>query len=240
MYVPQAMARRASPVKVENHDPHMAPAVGLPLPNLTRSAFPGVSPRHSPCLHYNINLSVIHDPGRRTQAPWCDGVTSVSVHPHGGCAASSRLRSPCSIDLRQQSPIPLVASTMTILVATMLETKFAQFAKLQPPPRIILGSASSSRRQIMDEMVKQFGFSYIVRTADIDEKAIRRPKPEELVMDLAHAKADAIKEKMRQSGEEMSGYLVTCDQVGGDSQLSVLCAHGTCSARCTQGSYAAG
>jgi septum formation protein len=37
-----------------------------------------------------------------------------------------------------------------------------------------------------------FGFTYTVRKADIDEKAIRHDDPSRLVMDLAHAKADAI------------------------------------------------
>ncbi len=43
--------------------------------------------------------------------------------------------------------------------------------------------------------------------------AIRRPEPRDLVVALAHAKADAIKAKMRAAGEPLTGYLLTCDQV---------------------------
>lgn len=50
--------------------------------------------------------------------------------------------------------------------------------------RIILGSASRTRQAILKEM----GYSFEVHTADIDEKAIRKSSPEELVMALAHAK----------------------------------------------------
>eukprot|EP00983_Pelagomonas_calceolata_P071722 1151375-Pelagomonas_calceolata.AAC.1 len=39
-------------------------------------------------------------------------------------------------------------------------------------------------------------------------------KPEDLVMALAHAKAEAIKGKMAAAGEDYkTGYLLTCDQV---------------------------
>ncbi|KIZ04112.1 septum formation protein [Monoraphidium neglectum] len=44
----------------------------------------------------------------------------------------------------------------------------------------------------MDQLAQAFGFSYDVRKADIDEKAIRHDEPAQLVMALAHAKADAI------------------------------------------------
>lgn len=40
--------------------------------------------------------------------------------------------------------------------------------------------------------MQTFGFSYDVRKADIDEKAIRHEEPSELVMQLAHAKADVL------------------------------------------------
>jgi septum formation protein len=54
--------------------------------------------------------------------------------------------------------------------------------------KIILGSKSFTRKAILTEM----GVEYDVVTADIDEKAIRKETPEELVMALAMAKADAI------------------------------------------------
>jgi septum formation protein len=86
-------------------------------------------------------------------------------------------------------------------------------------PRLILGSASKSRRAILDEMARRYGFSYEVATADIDEKAIRCPQPSELVVTLAHAKARAIVAKLQaqqaQQAQQapLSGLLITCDQV---------------------------
>jgi len=41
------------------------------------------------------------------------------------------------------------------------------------------------------------GYEFTTMTADIDEKGIRREKPEELVMVLAEAKADAILSKLK-------------------------------------------
>ncbi|KAA0041604.1 maf-like protein [Cucumis melo var. makuwa] len=54
--------------------------------------------------------------------------------------------------------------------------------------KIILGSSSVARRKILSEM----GYEFTIMSADIDEKAIRKEKPEELVVALAEAKADAI------------------------------------------------
>ncbi|KAG4995436.1 hypothetical protein JHK86_032263 [Glycine max] len=51
-------------------------------------------------------------------------------------------------------------------------------------PKIILGSSSKARREILAEM----GYEFTVMTADIDEKGIRREKPEDLVMALVEAK----------------------------------------------------
>lgn len=62
------------------------------------------------------------------------------------------------------------------------------------------------------------GFSFTVMTADIDEKAIRREKAEDLVMALAEAKAEAILSKLavldidKQDVEEPT-LLITADQV---------------------------
>ncbi|XP_031493905.1 uncharacterized protein LOC116259996 isoform X1 [Nymphaea colorata] len=61
--------------------------------------------------------------------------------------------------------------------------------------RIILGSKSRARQQILADM----GYEFTVMTADIDEKAIRKDNPEELVMALAEAKADAIISKLQAS-----------------------------------------
>ncbi|XP_019058958.1 PREDICTED: uncharacterized protein LOC104821561 [Tarenaya hassleriana] len=54
--------------------------------------------------------------------------------------------------------------------------------------KVILGSQSMARKRILAEM----GYDFSIMTADIDEKSIRKEKPEDLVMALAEAKADAI------------------------------------------------
>ncbi|KAG9445260.1 hypothetical protein H6P81_016600 [Aristolochia fimbriata] len=78
---------------------------------------------------------------------------------------------------------------------------------------IILGSASMSRRNILSEM----GYKFTVMTADIDEKAIRKETPEELVMALAEAKADAIILRLQDISDyktkPVSTLLITADQV---------------------------
>ncbi|KAF5445112.1 hypothetical protein F2P56_034189 [Juglans regia] len=61
------------------------------------------------------------------------------------------------------------------------------------PFKIILGSSSIARRTILAEM----GYEFTIMTADIDEKCIRKDKPEDLVMALAEAKADAIISKLQ-------------------------------------------
>ena len=55
-----------------------------------------------------------------------------------------------------------------------MEARFSHFVAAQQP-RILLGSASASRRKVMDELAASHGFTYSIRTADIDEKAIRLP-----------------------------------------------------------------
>ncbi|KAI8542464.1 hypothetical protein RHMOL_Rhmol08G0139600 [Rhododendron molle] len=81
--------------------------------------------------------------------------------------------------------------------------------------KIILGSSSMARRQILAEM----GHKFEIVTADIDEKSIRREKPEELVMALAEAKVvvyegvirekPSSKEEARQFIKDYSGGHVT-------------------------------
>jgi septum formation protein len=107
-----------------------------------------------------------------------------------------------------------MAGTKPIALPAALEQRFID--ALRPRPRLILGSASRSRRAIMDELAQRYGFSYEVATADIDEKAIRCPLPGELVVTLAHAKARAIISRLQLQApppEPLSGFLVTCDQV---------------------------
>ncbi|XP_019421287.1 PREDICTED: maf-like protein DDB_G0281937 isoform X4 [Lupinus angustifolius] len=53
-----------------------------------------------------------------------------------------------------------------------------------PSFKIILGSSSKARKQILSEM----GYEFTILTADIDEQSIRREKPEDLVVALAEAK----------------------------------------------------
>ncbi|KHN12707.1 Maf-like protein [Glycine soja] len=59
--------------------------------------------------------------------------------------------------------------------------------------QIILGSSSVARRKILSEM----GYLFTIMTADIDEKSIRKETPEDLVMALAEAKANAIISKLQ-------------------------------------------
>ncbi|XP_071723971.1 uncharacterized protein [Rutidosis leptorrhynchoides] len=66
------------------------------------------------------------------------------------------------------------------------------------PFKLILGSSSIARKKILAEM----GYEFTILTADIDEKSIRREKPEELVMAIAEAKADAILSKLTISEAE--------------------------------------
>eukprot|EP00898_Chlorokybus_atmophyticus_P001343 jgi/Chlat1/2209/Chrsp17S00164 len=75
-------------------------------------------------------------------------------------------------------------------------------------PRLILGSASLTRRKILAEM----GYAFDVKTAGIDEQAIRRERPEDLVLALAHAKADAIctRDDLDPTANTL---LITADQV---------------------------
>ncbi|XP_020530329.1 maf-like protein DDB_G0281937 isoform X1 [Amborella trichopoda] len=79
--------------------------------------------------------------------------------------------------------------------------------------QIILGSSSIARRNILSEM----GYAFTVMSADIDEKSIRIENPEDLVMALAEAKADAIISRLDLSVyKEPSAeptLLITADQV---------------------------
>eukprot|EP00890_Picochlorum_soloecismus_P001758 jgi/Picsp_1/2583/NSC_00814-R1_maf-like protein len=76
-----------------------------------------------------------------------------------------------------------------------------------------LGSGSQSRKQLLGELLDPLGVGFETMSADIDEKAIRVADPRELVVKLAHAKADAILRRMEDEGVEKKGFLLTCDQV---------------------------
>ena len=70
--------------------------------------------------------------------------------------------------------------------------------------KIILGSKSKGRKQILEEM----GMDFEIMVSDIDEKAIRFDDAEKLVLALARAKAEALKPKIFQPA-----ILITSDQV---------------------------
>ncbi|GAY42705.1 hypothetical protein CUMW_068920 [Citrus unshiu] len=85
-------------------------------------------------------------------------------------------------------------------------------ASRNPPflslPRIILGSSSMARKEILAEM----GYEFTVVTAEIDEKSIRKDKPEDLVMALAEAKAEAIRSRLQSAGQlNPTTLLITAD-----------------------------
>lgn len=107
-----------------------------------------------------------------------------------------------------------------IVLATRCMSKAANLQGAVQQAKIILGSASQPRRVVMQELSEEYGFSFQVMTADIDEKVIRRPTAQQLVVALAHAKAQAIRQRLEDKGE-LDGYLITCDQVVqcGDSIL---------------------
>ncbi|XAR64124.1 hypothetical protein NMG60_11024349 [Bertholletia excelsa] len=78
--------------------------------------------------------------------------------------------------------------------------------------KVVLGSSSVHRRKLLAEM----GYDFTVMTADIDEKSIRNENPEELVMALAEAKAEAIISRLPiddYKEETEPSVLITCDQV---------------------------
>ncbi|MEI7777559.1 MAG: nucleoside triphosphate pyrophosphatase [bacterium] len=70
--------------------------------------------------------------------------------------------------------------------------------------KIILGSSSAGRRSVLQKA----GYNFEVMAADIDEKAIRKENPEELVMAIANAKADALLPQVKEPS-----ILITSDQV---------------------------
>ncbi|XP_072151704.1 uncharacterized protein [Setaria viridis] len=81
------------------------------------------------------------------------------------------------------------------------------------PFKLILGSSSVARKHILEEM----GLEFQVMTADIDEKSIRREDPDDLVMVLAEAKADAIMSRLNiadyQKEDNQPTLLITSDIV---------------------------
>jgi septum formation protein len=83
--------------------------------------------------------------------------------------------------------------------------------------RLVLGTASSARRAVLDAAVAAGHVPpYVHIAADIDEKAIRDSNPDVLVLKLAHAKADALLPRLGEVGMNQNNkddLLITCDQV---------------------------
>jgi len=70
--------------------------------------------------------------------------------------------------------------------------------------KIVLGSSSPWRKKLFAEL----GLDFETMSPDIDEKAIRRERPEELVLAIAEAKNQAIRGRLREPA-----VIVTSDQV---------------------------
>mmetsp|Transcript_3540 Transcript_3540/g.12734 ORF Transcript_3540/g.12734 Transcript_3540/m.12734 type:complete len:311 (-) Transcript_3540:32-964(-) len=85
----------------------------------------------------------------------------------------------------------------------------SQYPTLPKGVPLFLGSGSRTRRELLGDM----GYDFDICKADIDEKAIRREEPKELVSVLADAKATAVIEKMRQEDDITDGFLLTGDAV---------------------------
>jgi septum formation protein len=75
---------------------------------------------------------------------------------------------------------------------------------MQHTMKIILGSKSPGRKQVL----KSMGHEFTVMDPNIDEKAIRHNDPEKLVVALALAKAQALLPKINEAA-----ILITADQV---------------------------
>ena len=103
-------------------------------------------------------------------------------------------------------------SKMSSLQASKLQAFFSK------KPHIILGSASKSRRKLLDETAKQYHFEYEARSPNIDEKVLPRQgaDPSSLVLTLGRYKAAKIFKDVveTQNLEDLQDtYLVTADQV---------------------------
>ena len=70
--------------------------------------------------------------------------------------------------------------------------------------KLILASASPRRKDILQTA----GYSFDVITADVDEENVIEEVPEQLVMKLAHKKAEAVYNKLCREGTYETGMLV--------------------------------
>ncbi|CAG7902283.1 unnamed protein product [Brassica rapa] len=89
------------------------------------------------------------------------------------------------------------------------------FQKEEEETRTVVerGFKSMARKKILGEM----GYDFTIVTADIDEKAIRRDNPQDLVVALAQAKADEIISKLggqsQFAQDPLPTLLITADTV---------------------------
>jgi septum formation protein len=99
----------------------------------------------------------------------------------------------------------------TLLSIVLMNRVMSTLITSNAAKKILLGSGSSTRKAIVNEM----GFEFEVVKADIDERAIGDRSSdigvEDLVLLLANAKADAILERL--SDEQKTKVLLTADQV---------------------------
>ncbi|KAL1193297.1 hypothetical protein V5N11_016057 [Cardamine amara subsp. amara] len=92
-------------------------------------------------------------------------------------------------------------------------TKMAATKAMERGFKLILGSQSMARKRILTEM----GYDFTIVTADIDEKAIRKEKPEDLVVAIAEAKTNEIISKLGGENQYVNDsqptLLITADTV---------------------------
>lgn len=139
------------------------------------------------------------------------------VAPAAAAAAAPRLRASLPPAARKHPRMSQPYGAHVVAAATGARTPAddAVAAALDRAGlHVVLGSKSSTRRAILTEM----GVSHEIVTADIDEKAIRRDDPKELVLALADAKADAIVARLRTDSSTIKSpiddaLLITADQV---------------------------
>ncbi|KAF6983623.1 hypothetical protein CFC21_001779 [Triticum aestivum] len=135
------------------------------------------------------------------------------VAPYAAAAPRLQQRPPHLLGTKRLLSPPRRHSEARLLSGmTPMATSSSPTANPQPF-KLILGSSSVARKNILNEM----GFEFQVMTADIDERSIRREDPDELVMLLAEAKADAIMSRMNISDYQKEGdqptLLITSDIV---------------------------
>ncbi|EOA27761.1 hypothetical protein CARUB_v10023917mg [Capsella rubella] len=90
-----------------------------------------------------------------------------------------------------RSSFPLLSSQSSSSTSQAIFSRMVKKA-MEKGFKLILGSQSMARKRILAEM----GYDFTIVTADIDEKAIRKDKPEDLVVAIAEAKENEIISKL--------------------------------------------